>query len=347
MPYNDAVTRAATPLVTAKPSRTSPPTWTRRHLLGLQGASAPELRAVLARAAELAAAGGAETLRGRTIATMFFEDSTRTRTSFTLAARRMGAEVVDLSAAASSVNKGETLVDTARTIRVMGVDAVVIRTKQAGAAALVAAALDTGLETGATCSVLNAGDGKHEHPTQGLLDLLTIAEAHGRLADFDLSGLRVAIVGDVASSRVARSAIAGLLTLGASAVVVGPPALCPGSLSALGCRVARDLDGELPRADAVMMLRVQFERHEPGGSHGEGSKAMALGSAREYREFYGLNTTRTAGMKDGAVVLHPGPMNRGLEIEGEVADGPRSRVLRQVALGVPARMAALEACILA
>ncbi|MCC6661453.1 MAG: aspartate carbamoyltransferase catalytic subunit [Phycisphaerales bacterium] len=354
MPYNAGVTRAAAPLVTppTHASRTAPvppAPWTRRHLLGLGGLTPAELRTLLSRAAELAAAGGADTLHGRTVATMFFEDSTRTRTSFTLAARRMGAEVVDLSAAASSVNKGETLIDTARTIRAMGVDAAVVRTRQAGAAAMIAAALDT--EGGAACSVINAGDGKHEHPTQGLLDLLTIAEAHGRLGGLDLSGLRVVIVGDVASSRVARSAVAGLRALGAESVVVGPPALCPPGLSALGCRVARDFDAELPRADAVMMLRVQFERHETcpqgeGGKVGPAERTTAIGTAREYREFFGLSAARAALMKDDAVVLHPGPTNRGLEIESDVADGPRSRILRQVTLGVPVRMAALEACIL-
>jgi aspartate carbamoyltransferase catalytic subunit len=321
-----------------------PVSWSRRHLLGLVGVSAGELRAVLGRARELAAAGGGESLKGRTVATLFFEDSTRTRTSFTLAGRRLGAEVVDLSAGASSVNKGETLIDTARTIRAMGVDALVVRTRQSGGAAAVAAALDA---SGRRCSVLNAGDGRHEHPTQGLLDLYTLAEAHGRLDRFDLSGLRVAIVGDVWSSRVARSAIAGVTALGGAVVVVGPAGMAPGSLSCLGCTVSRDLDAELGSADAVMMLRIQFERHE-GAAAGEMDTRAAGGvSVREFRELYGLTAERASRMKAGAVVMHPGPINRGVELDGEVADGPRSVVLRQVSVGVPVRMAVLEGCVLA
>lgn len=315
-----------------------------RDLLGLQGLPTAELRALLARMRELAPQANAPETRtgalaGKTVATMFFEDSTRTKTSFTLAARRMSAEVVDLPAGASSVNKGETLIDTALTVGAMGVSAMVVRARQAGAAAMVAAAVG--------CPVLNAGDGKHEHPTQGLLDIYTIAGAHGRLGDFDLSGLTVAIVGDVASSRVARSAIAGLLPLGARVACVGPPGLAPRSLGCLGCAVEGDLDALLPEADAVMMLRIQFERHGEGGDAQKSveKRSAAIASVREYRALYGMTAERAARMRPGAIVMHPGPMNRGLEIDGAVADGPRSVVLRQVAHGVAARMAALAWCL--
>ena len=289
----------------------------------------------------MAEGGGADALAGRTVATMFFEDSTRTRTSFTLAAQRCGARTVDVSGAATSVNKGETYIDTARVIESMGVDALVVRARQNGAADLVAGAV--------RCAVLNAGDGRHEHPTQGLLDCYTLAEAHGRLADFDLSGLRVAIVGDVVNSRVARSAIAGMTTLGGSVVCAGPPNFVPGSLAALACEVTNDLDGALGRADAVMMLRIQFERHGEGdtkvGPGAEPKKTAAIASVREYRAFYALTEERAARMKAGAVVMHPGPINRNLELDSAVADGPRSVILKQVANGVPVRMAALAMCV--
>jgi aspartate carbamoyltransferase catalytic subunit len=324
--------------------------WAGRDLLGLQGLAAAELRAILERARDhQPVANLPETrtgdLSGRTVATMFFEDSTRTKTSFALAARRMSAEVVDLSAGASSVNKGETLIDTARTIEAMGVSAMVVRARQAGAAAMIAGAV--------ACPVINAGDGKHEHPTQGLLDIYTVAEAHGRLSGFDLSGLTVAIVGDVASSRVARSAIAGMTLLGARVVCVGPPGLAPRGLESLGCAVSHDFDAVLPDADAVMMLRIQFERHGEGADKANGAPAAmgpaprmaAIASVREYREVYGMTVERASRLKAGAVVMHPGPMNRGLEIDGAVADGPRSVVRRQVAHGVAVRMAALGLCI--
>lgn len=319
--------------------------WAGRDLLGLQGVPASELRVLLGRARDLMPiANEPETrtgaLAGKAVATLFFEDSTRTKTSFTLAARRMSAEVVDLSITASSVNKGETLVDTARTVEAMGVSAMVVRARQSGAAAMIAAAV--------ACPVLNAGDGRHEHPTQGLLDVLTIAEAHGRLKEFDLSGLRVAIVGDVVNSRVARSAIAGLTTLGAWVVCVGPPALAPASMATLGCSVSGDLDETLSAADVLMMLRIQFERHGEGDKPapaGAGPKSAAIASTREYRDRFGLTEARAARLKAGAVVLHPGPMNRGLEIDAAVADGPRSRILRQVRHGVAVRMAALGLCL--
>ncbi len=344
--YNAGVTTAGTTRVT--PS-TRKAVWPRRGLLGLQGVPRGEIRLILERARELSpVANLADTrtgrLAGRTVATLFFEDSTRTKTSFTLAAKRMSAEVIDLPMGSSSVNKGETLIDTARTVEAMGVSAMVVRAKQSGAAEMIAKAVK--------CPVFNAGDGKHEHPTQGLLDAYTIAEAHGRLDEFDLSGLNIVIVGDVVSSRVARSGIAAMTALGAKVACAGPPGMAPGSLAALGCSVTHDIESVLPGADVVMMLRIQFERQEgkegtegrrDGGTEGK-PKTSSIVSVHEYRELYGMTVERAARLKKGAVVMHPGPMNRGIEIDGEVADGARSVVLRQVAHGVAVRMAALEAC---
>ncbi|USO00373.1 MAG: aspartate carbamoyltransferase catalytic subunit [Phycisphaeraceae bacterium] len=301
-----------------------------RHLLQLEGMSPATMRALLVRAQAFMQPGEkGKPLAGKTVATVFFEDSTRTRTSFVLAAKRLGAEAVDLSGSGTSLSKGETLDDTARTIEAMGVDAIVVRVKQAGGPHLIARAVK--------CSVLNAGDGKHEHPTQGLLDVLAMARAKGRAETFDLTGLTVAIVGDVNASRVARSDVIAMTALGAEVVLVGPPAQAPRSLGALGAKVERDLDAVLGRADAVQMLRVQFERH--------GGKGIA--SRREYRAGYALTTARAKRMRPDAVVMHPGPMNRGMEIDDAVADGdgielPRSIVLDQVSCGVAVRMAVLE-----
>ena len=321
-----------------------------RSLLGLAGASVERIRRLLTRARELrpAAMGEAqplEILRPKTVATVFFEASTRTRTSFTIAAQRMGASVVDLSSGASSLSKGESMRDTARNIEAMGVHAIVTRAPQAGAAALIHDAVE--------CTVVNAGDGRHEHPTQGLLDMATLAEAFGRDREFDFRGLRVAIVGDVVSSRVARSAVAGLTKLGAKVVLVGPPHLASKGLGCLaeGLEVEHDIDAVLPEMDAVMMLRIQFERHDgPGLGLGpsEGvKKAGPIASVRAYREHCGLTVERAKLMKPGAVVMHPGPINRGVEMDGPVADGlagPRSLVLRQVSWGVAVRAAVLAEC---
>lgn len=306
-------------------------TWTRRHLLGLGGLRSGELRALLNATRTYAEQDGCSAdrpLEGRAVTNLFFEDSTRTRASFTLAARRLGADVIEFSSVGSSLSKGETPADMARVIESMGVDVLVVRDKWAGSPACLARAV--------SCSVINAGDGSHEHPTQGILDLYTLAENTRRLDGFDFSGLRVAIVGDLASSRVARSDAWGLNLLGAEVVLVGPKLLVPDSYRGFGggCVVERDFDAVLPTLDAVIMLRIQFER---------GSGA-ALGSAREYRSAYGLTVERAALMKDDAVVMHPGPMNRGVEIDGPVADGSRSLVLRQVAVGVSARMAVLSLC---
>lgn len=314
--------------------------------LGLQGVPRDRLVAVLSRAGEFKRIGKAapQSLRGAAVATLFFEDSTRTKTSFTLAARRLGADVVDLPASSSSVNKGESLVDTARTVEAMGVHAMVVRAKHSGAAALVQRVVRV--------PVVNAGDGRHEHPTQGLLDVFTIAGAFAR-PDFDLSGLTVAIVGDVANSRVARSNIAALATLGASTICVGPPSMVPASLESLGTRSLHDLDRVLPIADVVMMLRIQFERHGEGAPpvpYAGGPSALSprsIASIREYRDGFALTESRASRLKPGAVVLHPGPINRGIELDAAVADGPRSAVLDQVANGVLVRMAVLEACVAA
>jgi aspartate carbamoyltransferase catalytic subunit len=275
----------------AKTSVKKAPSWRGRDLLGLTGVGAADLRALLIAARELSPIANlpdtrTEALAGRTVATLFFEDSTRTKTSFGLATRRLSGDVIDLSTGSSSVNKGETLTDTARTIEAMGVSAMVVRARQGGAAKMIAEAV--------ACPVINAGDGKHEHPTQGLLDAFTIAEAHGRLDGFDLSGLTVAIVGDVASSRVARSAIGGLTTLGARVICVGPPALAPSSLASLGCEVTHELDPVIPSCDAVMMLRIQFERH---AEDHKGPRPASIPSVREYRELYGMTEERASRIK--------------------------------------------------
>ncbi|MEM7754324.1 MAG: aspartate carbamoyltransferase catalytic subunit [Planctomycetota bacterium] len=301
-----------------------------RHLLGLRGMPTDRLRALLASADRLADSAGAadSALAGRTVATLFFEDSTRTRMSFSLAATRLGAHVVDLSASSSSVAKGESLIDTAKTVEAMGVDAFVVRTGQSGGPSVIAGAVSG--------PVLNAGDGQHEHPTQGLLDTLAIARAHGRADGFDLSGLTVAIVGDCAHSRVARSDAWAMTALGARVILCGPPRMAPAALGrALGCEVITDLDDVISEVDAVQMLRVQFER------------GARVASPRQYRAGYALTTERAVRMKAGAVVMHPGPMNRGIELDGPVADSdgsgelPESLVLEQVRLGIAVRMAAL------
>ncbi len=347
--------RPRPPAVPARgPVKVRPGAWTHQHLLALQGLDRDEMRALLLRARYFereCPADAAGTLAGRIVANLFFEDSTRTRMSFTLAAKRLGAEVVDLSSSDSSVNKGETIRDTAANVAAMGAHAMVIRHRASGAAALVARA--TG-EAFGVC-VINAGDGRHEHPTQGLLDAYTIAESFDRLADFDLAGLTIAIVGDVGSSRVARSDIAVMTALGAKVICVGPPGLVPRSLETLGCGVAHELDPLIDKVDAVNVLRIQFERHaagakgpaEGGDRIGGASLARpnAVASLREYTELYGLSLRRIERMKPAAVILHPGPINRGVEMTAAVADGHRSVVLRQVGHGVAVRMAALDLCL--
>jgi aspartate carbamoyltransferase catalytic subunit len=296
-----------------------------KHLLSAGDLSRDEALAVLDTAERLdEALTGREvkklpTLRGRTVVNLFFEDSTRTRTSFELAAKRLSADVVNFSAKGSSVSKGESLKDTALTLEAMGSDAVVIRHPASGAPHRLA--------TWVRGSVLNAGDGTHEHPTQALLDAYTMRQRLGRL-----DGLRVAVVGDVLHSRVARSNVLLLATLGAEVTLVAPPTLLPVGVEAWPAAVSYDLDASLPKADVVMMLRVQRERM--GQAY--------FPSAREYSRRYGLDRTRMALLPDEAIVMHPGPMNRGMEIAAEVADDPRrSTIVEQVSNGVSVRMAVL------
>jgi len=297
----------------------------------MENANADESRPVLS------AAHGegfdSESLAGRSVANLFFEDSTRTRVSFSLAAQRLGAHVVDLTGKGSSLSKGETLLDTAWTIEAMGVDALVVRAGQSGACQLIADHVKI--------PVINAGDGTHQHPTQALTDALAIGRSFSLTADWDFSGLRVAIVGDVVSSRVARSNLGLLNALGANVVVVGPPMMAPDSMATLGCSVAHDLDEVIGQVDVIMMLRIQFER---GGG-------AVLASERSYHHAYGLTKERANRLKDHAIVMHPGPMNRGVEIAGEVADDwrrsgkGRSVILDQVAGSVLVRQAVLEQAI--
>ncbi|MCE7480714.1 MULTISPECIES: aspartate carbamoyltransferase catalytic subunit [Microbacterium] len=268
------------------------------------------------------------TLRGKTVVNLFFEDSTRTRISFEAAAKRLSADVINFAAKGSSVSKGESLKDTAQTLQAMGADAVVIRHHASGAPRTLATS------GWITAGVINAGDGTHEHPTQALLDAFTIrkrrfgADSRGQ----DLSGIRVVIVGDVLHSRVARSNVWLLTTLGAEVTLVSPPTLVPQNVSQWPVRVVYDLDEALADGpDAVMMLRIQLER----------MNAAYFPSEREYSRRWGLDAVRAATLADDSIVMHPGPMNRGLEISAEAADSPRSTVLEQVTNGVSVRMAVL------
>ena len=258
-------------------------------------------------------------LRGKTVVTLFFEDSTRTRLSFETAAKRLSADTMSFSAATSSVRKGESLLDTVQTIQAMGVDAIVVRHPCAGAAHRVAGWVDA--------SVVNAGDGRHQHPTQAVLDLLTLRRHRGT----GLDGLRVLFVGDIGHSRVARSGVQALATMGAEVSLAGPPTLLPESLEGWPVTVAEDLDTVLPEVDVVYLLRIQRER----------LGAALLPSLREYTTRYGITVERAARLKPDTLIMHPGPMNRGIEIAAEVADGPASLVTEQVANGVAARMAVL------
>ncbi len=302
----------------------------KRHLISAADLSRDDALLILDTATELASLADRPikklpTLRGRTVVNLFYEDSTRTRISFEAAAKRLSADVINFSAKGSSVAKGESLKDTALTLEAMGADAVVIRHGASGAAHRLAEWVRG--------SVLNAGDGTHEHPTQALLDAFTIrrrlrgAEARGT----GLDGLRVTIVGDVLHSRVARSNVLLLSTLGAEVTLAAPPTLLPLAVGSWPCAVSYDLDSELPKSDVVMMLRVQQER----------MTAAYFPSVREYSRRYGLDTTRMARLPWHAIVMHPGPMNRGVEIAAEVADSVRSTIVEQVANGVTTRMAVL------
>jgi len=300
-----------------------------RHLLTLEGLPRTVLERLLARAAQLHAdahAGTAlrATLAGKAVCNLFFEPSTRTRSSFQLAATRLGADVLNFDAATSSTKKGETDADTLRTLEAMGVDAFVVRHPDDGAVAALAAVARP------TTALVNGGDGRNAHPTQGLLDMLTLRQAKGD----DFSALKVLIVGDVRHSRVARSDLQALRTLGAGEIrVCGPATLLPDAGTLSGCTIVDDLDAALEGVDAVMMLRLQRERMAQG----------LVSSLEDYHRDYGLGVERLRRAAPDAVVLHPGPMNRGVEIDDAVADGPQSRILGQVGNGVAVRMAVLEA----
>ncbi|MCI4568723.1 aspartate carbamoyltransferase catalytic subunit [Lysobacter sp. CFH 32150] len=300
-----------------------------RHFLTLEGLPRDMLVRLLERAEQLRkpALGGAvlrDTLAGQTVCTLFFEPSTRTRSSFQLAAQRLGADILNFDASTSSTTKGETATDTLKNLEAMGVQGFVVRHKEDGAVAALAAAAkpDTAL--------INAGDGRSAHPTQGLLDMLTLRQAKGD----DFSKLKVLIVGDVRHSRVARSDLHALRTLGTGEIrVCGPQSLLPDDATLAGCTVTQDFDAALAGVDAVMMLRLQRERMEEG----------LITSLADYHRDYGLGTERLRRAAPDAVVLHPGPMNRGVEIDDAVADGPQSLILQQVGNGVAVRMAVLEA----
>ena len=297
--------------------------WTRKDLLGLDELSAEEIVHILDTAESFREVSTRSikkvpALRGKVVALMFFEDSTRTRMSFELAASRLSADTMIFTSKGSSVAKGETTLDTVRNVEAMGVDVFVIRHSQPGAPHMVSRQVEA--------SIVNAGDGAHEHPTQALLDIFTMRQRLGGVA-----GKRVAIVGDIAHSRVARSNILGLRKLGAEVVVVGPPTMVPSAITAMGCEISHSLDDVLGEVDAINMLRIQFERF--GGN--------LFPSLREYSKVYGLNTERLALCQKDVLVMHPGPINRGVEITSDVADGPNSCILQQVTNGLAIRMAVL------
>jgi aspartate carbamoyltransferase catalytic subunit len=300
-----------------------------KHLISVQDLSKPEALGLLATAKELARITDGPnkklpTLRGKSIVNLFFEDSTRTRISFETAAKRLSADVINFSAKGSSVSKGESLKDTAQTLQAMGADAVVIRHGSSGAAKRLA---DTAW---ISATVINAGDGTHEHPTQALLDAFTIKE-HLRADAQDLSGVNVVIVGDILHSRVARSNVLLLDKLGAKITLVAPPTLLPVGVSEWPVEVSYNLDDVIDKCDVIMMLRIQLERMQDS----------YFPTEREYARRYGLNSLRLSKLKSTAIVMHPGPMNRGLEISADSADDVRSVVVDQVKNGVSVRMAVL------
>jgi aspartate carbamoyltransferase catalytic subunit len=300
-----------------------------KHLLSINDLSKADAISILDTAQELARVSDGPmkklpTLRGRTIVNLFAEDSTRTRISFEAAAKRLSADVINFSSKGSSISKGESLKDTAQTLQAMGADAVIIRHSASGAAQRLA---DSKWMSGA---VINAGDGTHEHPSQALLDAFTIRKHLSKGAN-DLTGLRVAIIGDVLHSRVARSNVLLLSKLGAQVVLVAPPTLLPVGIESWPCQISYDLDEVIASVDAIMMLRIQLER----------MSEMYFPNAREYSRYFGLNSDRIRAMKAEAIVMHPGPMNRGLEITADAADGARSVIVEQVSNGVSIRMAIL------
>ena len=301
------------------------PNFPHRHLLGIEGLSVSDITGLLDLAEQAVTISRQvekkrTTLRGRTQINLFFEASTRTQSSFELAGKRLGADVMNMSVASSSVKKGETLIDTAITLNAMRPDIIVVRHAQAGAVHLLAKKVD--------CSVVNAGDGAHEHPTQALLDALTIRRNKGRI-----EGLKVAICGDILHSRVARSNMLLLSAMGAQVRVIGPSTLLPAGIERMGVEVFRDMRAGLKGADIVMMLRLQRERMNGG----------FVPSGSEYFRYFGLDQDKLNHAAPGALVMHPGPMNRGVEIDSAIADGAQSLIREQVEMGVAVRMAVLEA----
>ena len=297
--------------------------WKRKHLLGLEELEAQEIEHILDttdsfREISTRAIKKVPTLRGRTIVNLFFEPSTRTRTSFELAAKRLSADTVTISAQTSSVVKGETLKDTARNIEAMQIDAIIVRHSMSGAPHFLSRCVEA--------SVINAGDGCHEHPTQGLLDIFTMREKKG-----SIKGLKVAIVGDIVHSRVARSNIWGLKKLGAEVIVVAPPTLIPMGIEEMGVKVCFSLDEVIGKVDVLNILRIQLERQKGG----------LFPSLREYSRLYGVTADRLKKAKKDILVMHPGPVNLGVELAAEVANDPRTVILEQVTNGVAIRMAVL------
>lgn len=297
--------------------------WTRKDLLGLEDLSKEEIELILTTAESFKEVSTRDikkvpALRGKTVVNLFYEPSTRTRVSFEVAAKRLSADVINIATETSSVRKGETLIDTGRNIQALRADIVVVRHNSSGAACMLARNLDI--------SVVNAGDGWHEHPTQALLDMVTLKEKLGRI-----EGLRVSIIGDIAHSRVARSNIWGLTKLGAMVTVCGPKMLIPAAIEQLGVAVTFDIDEALSQADAVNVLRMQFERDEGG----------AFPKQIEYFKNFGITKERLKKAKKDIIVMHPGPLNRGVEISSEVADSRNSVILEQVTNGIAARMAVL------
>jgi len=297
--------------------------WNRKHLIGLRELSREEIEYILDTAqgfeqVSTRSIKKAPTLRGKVVVNLFFEDSTRTRNSFTLAANRLSADVIEFTQKSSSVNKGETLLDTARNLEAMGIDIVVIRHSAGGAPKF--------LSRNINACVVNAGDGFCEHPTQGLLDTFTIRKIKG-----SLEGLKIAIVGDIAHSRVARSDIYAMTKLGAEVILVGPPTLMPAKINQLPVQVSYSLDAVIGQVNVINMLRIQFER----------MGTNPFPSIKEYSHYFGLTVERMKKAKKDILVMHPGPINRGVEIESEVADGANSVILQQVTNGLAVRMAVL------
>ena len=319
MPDHSAATAAPGPLSGSLPSGG----WSHRNLLDLEELTAEEISlildtAVLCKEATAGCRRKIDVLSGAAVVNLFFENSTRTKTSFALAARRLGADVIDFSASTSSLSKGESFIDTAKNLEAMGIDAVVVRHATPGTPHLLAEHLSVG--------VINAGDGSHAHPTQGLLDILSIRERLG-----DLRGLTVGLVGDIAHSRTARSNLWGLTRLGAKVILCGPPTLVSDRWRELGVEISHDLDAILPRCDVLNLLRIQFERQH----------TSPFPSVREYAHLYAMNRDRLRRAKKDLVILAPGPINRGVEVTADVADCPQSLILDQVTNGLAVRMAVL------